>query len=421
MRIELICSGTELLTGKLNTNAGYIGGKLYDIGLELSAVIDVSDRKSEFEAELKRALDRSDIIITNGGLGPTFDDITVETAAQCLGVELYRDESVLDDIKTFFQKRKIKSFTKNNEKQANILKTAVVLRNKNGTAPGQMIHFQHKDSQKKLRKTLFLLPGPPREMRPMFDEFVEPFLKSYTSVIKKNEIIHTAGLGESFVEDLIKPVIDNATFGNNNVEFGILAHSAVIDIKYSVSGLDEIAIDQTMGNIRYEIENLLKENIFGYGKDTLSSVIGGLLKEKKKTLCLAESCTGGLIAKKITDAAGSSAYFNGSIISYSNFLKMKILGVKKETLDTFGAVSSQTAYEMAKGALEISNSDIALSVTGIAGPGGAAKEKPLGLVYIGIASKKSVETYEYNFIGNREEIRERAANTAMNLLRLAIL
>ncbi|MDR2860457.1 MAG: competence/damage-inducible protein A [Elusimicrobiota bacterium] len=420
MRVELICSGTELLTGKVNTNAGYIGEKLYALGLELAAVIDVSDRKNEFMPELKRALDRSDIIITTGGLGPTFDDITVETAAECLGREIYFDQSVLDDIKSFFEKRKIFEFTKNNERQANIIKGATVLHNNNGTAPGQMIDFEGKIGEKITRKTLFLLPGPPREMKAMFDERIEPFLKSYTTTIKKNELIHIGGLGESFVEDLIKPIIDSATFGNDNVEFGILAHNAMIDVKYSVSGLNEMLIDQTMKNIKSEIEKLLKDNIFGYAKDTLQGIVGQLLKEKNKTLSLAESCTGGMIAQKITDISGSSAYFMGSAITYSNDSKIKLLGVKEETLKNFGAVSAQTAEEMAQGALKLYSADFALSVTGIAGPDGGSKEKPVGLVYIGIASKKAVKSYEYNFIGNRHDIRERTANTALNLLRLTI-
>jgi nicotinamide-nucleotide amidase len=419
MRIELICSGTELLTGKVNTNAGYIGEKLYAMGLELSTVVDVSDRKEEFAVELKRALDRSDVIITTGGLGPTFDDITVETAAQCLGKNIYFDQSVLEDIKSFFDRRKIGSFTKNNEKQANIIEGAIILHNKNGTAPGQMIPFEQKADGKIIKKTLFLIPGPPREMRSMFDDSIEPFIKSQTTQTKKNEIIHIGGLGESYVEDLIKPIIDKRA-ANDQIEFGILAHNAMIDIKYSVAGLDEKLIDQTMQEIKSEIEEVLKDNIYGYAKDSLAGSVGKLLIEKNKTLAIAESCSGGLIAKKITDIAGSSQYFLSAVVSYSNEAKVKLLGVKDETIKTFGAVSSQTAEEMAKGILRISAADFALSITGIAGPDGGSKEKPIGLVYIGIASSKSIKTYEYNFLGNRQDIRERCANTALNLLRLAI-
>ncbi|MDR2772757.1 MAG: competence/damage-inducible protein A [Elusimicrobiota bacterium] len=424
MRIELISSGTELLNGKVNTNAGYIGSKLYEIGLELSAVVNVSDRKNEFEAELKRAIDRSDVIITTGGLGPTFDDITVESAAECLGREVYIDEKVIADIKSFFDKRNIQGYTKNNEKQAEIIKGAKVLGNQNGTAPGQMIPFEYKskqENQKPAAKTLFLLPGPPRELKAMFDEYVEPFLRTHISAIKKNEVIRVAGLGESFVEDLVRPIIDSKSTANEGVEFGILAHSGIIDLKFSVTGKDEGQIDAIMKEIRSEIEALLEKNVFGYGKDTISSAIGKLLTAQKKTFCAAESCTGGLISKKVTDTAGSSEYFDGSVISYSNLLKKKVLGVREETLNKSGAVSAQSAQEMARGVLNLSKSDYAVSVTGIAGPDGGSKAKPVGLVYIGIASKNSAKTYEYNFTGNRDDIRERAANTALNLLRLSIM
>ncbi|MCL2485068.1 MAG: competence/damage-inducible protein A [Endomicrobia bacterium] len=418
MKIELICTGTELLTGKLNTNAAYIGAKLSSIGLELSSVTDVSDRKAELSETFKRAFERSSIIIVTGGLGPTFDDITAETAAECLNLELYFDEKVSDSIKAFFAKRSLAEIPKINEKQARIIKGAKALENRFGTAPGQMLHFEYSSNGKNYRKTLFLLPGPPREMQPMFEENVEPFLKSYFSAIKKNEIIHAFGLPESVVEEMIKPVMDVAAFGDNkSVEFGILASDSVIDVKFSVSGTDEIFIDETLNNLKAEILNILKDNVFGFGSDTLESIIGKLLLESRKTVSFAESCTGGMIAQRITSVAGSSIYFKTSAVTYSNESKIKLLGVSQDTLNEFGAVSEQTAKEMALGVLNLAESDYALSVTGIAGPGGATKEKPVGLVYIGLASKKGVQAFKYNFFGSREDIRKRAANTALDLLR----
>jgi len=419
MKIALISTGSELLSGKANTNAAFIGARFSALGLELSYVEDVSDRKEEFARELKRALDINNVVIVTGGLGPTFDDITVEVAAQIAGLEVYRDKNVLESIAGWFAKRNNNSPTKNNEKQADIIKGAKVLENRFGTAPGQMLNFEYPSADgKPSRKTLFLLPGPPREMQPMFEENVEPFFKSYSSGIKKNGTFHVFGLAESSAEEMIRPVIDSTGFGESkSVEFGILASISGIDVKFSVSGTDEMLVDETLGNIKSGLSEILKDNIFGAGSDTLASVCGKLLLENKKTVSCAESCTGGLIAKKITDVAGSSAYFKSSFVTYSNEAKAKMLGVSVETLEKFGAVSAETAAEMAEGALQNAGSDYAISTTGIAGPGGATKDKPVGLVYIGIASKKETKTFKYNFWGAREDIRERAANTALDLLR----
>jgi nicotinamide-nucleotide amidase len=422
MKIELICTGNELLTGKINTTAAYIGSKLLFLGLHLSFITTVGDRKAELCKELKIACERSSIIIVTGGLGPTFDDITVESVAQTLGMETYIDENVLNSIKEFFVKHSIFEIPKINERQANIIRGAKVLENRFGTAPGQLLHFEYKEGEKKIRKTIFLLPGPPREMRPMFDENAEPFFKSYHSGIRKNESLHIFGLAESLVEELIKPVMEAVGFGENGaIEFGILASGSIITVKYAVSGTDEMLVDDISGNLKFELEKVLGDNIFGSGNDELADSVGRLLIENKKTVSFAESCTGGLVSKKITDTSGSSAYFKSSAVTYSNESKMKLLGIKEETLRDFGAVSEETAKEMAEGTLRVSDCDYAVSVTGIAGPGGATKEKPIGLVFIAIASKKGTQIFKYNFSGNRKDIRERAANTALDVLRRKIL
>ena len=422
MKIELICTGSELLTGKVNTDAAYIGFRLQNLGLTLFCITNVGDRRDELSAELKRAFERSNVILVTGGLGPTFDDITVETAAECLGLEIYNDEKVLNSIKERFLKRGITEITKNNERQANIIKGAKILENRFGTAPGQMIHFEYKDGEKKVRKTLFLFPGPPREMQPMFDENAEPFFRSYHSGIRKNHSLRIFGCAESAVEAMIRPVMDAAGFGENRaVEFGILATDSIITVKYSVSGNDEMLVDEICGNLKFELEKVLGDSVFGYGEDELSDVVGKLLAGNKKTVTFAESCTGGLIAKKITDTAGSSVYFKSSVVTYSNESKIKYLGVREETLQNFGAVSEETAKEMAEGAINAAGCDYAVSATGIAGPGGGSKDKPAGLVYIGIASGKETRAFKYIFSGNRKDVRIRAANTALDLLRRKIL
>ncbi|BAV58612.1 putative competence-damage inducible protein [Endomicrobiia bacterium] len=423
MKIELICTGSELLTGKVNTNAAYIGSRLSAIGFEISLVTDVGDKKQDLLREFKRAFKRSNIVITTGGLGPTFDDITVETAAECLNLEIYPDEKVLNSIKEYFLKRSVAaSIPKINEKQANIIRGAKVLENRVGTAPGQMLHFKFKDSEKKYRKTLFLLPGPPEEMKPIFEENVEPFLKSYSVGIKKNGVLHVFGIAESAVEEMIKPVMEEAVSGDSKfVEFGILASKSVIDIKFSVSGTDELFVDETISKLKLGFGNVLKDNIFGFDNDTLASVAGRLLLENKKTVSFAESCTGGNIAAAITDIPGSSLYFKSSVVTYSNESKMKLLGVKEETLTNFGAVSKETVKEMAEGVLKLSDSDYAFSVTGIAGPIGGTKKKPVGLVYIGSADKKKTESFKFNFSGTRKDIRKRTVNTALDLLRRKLI
>ena len=384
VRIELVCTGSELLAGKININAAYIGSKLAAIGLELSSVVDVGDKKQDLLQEFKRAFERNNIIITTGGLGPTFDDITVETVAECLNLEIYSDEKVLKSIKEYFAKRAIVAIPKIDERQANIIKGAKILENRFGTAPGQMVHFEFKDRDKKFRKTLFLLPGPPKEMKLMFEENVEPFLKSYSVGIRKNTTLRVFGISESAVAEKIAPIMEDAKFDNGkSVEFGILASDSIIDVKFSVSGRDELFVDETTSKLKFEISSVLEDNIFGCDNDTLASVVGRFLLEKDKTVSFAESCTGGKVTAAITDVTGSSLYFKNSVVAYSNESKIKLLGVKEETLIKFGAVSGETAKEMAEGILKLSDSDYALSVTGIAGPGGATEEKPIGLVYMG--------------------------------------
>lgn len=421
MNIELICSGSELLTGKLNTHAGFIGEKLNDLGINLSLVTTVSDRKNEFAQVLRDAVKRSSVIIITGGLGPTFDDITVETVSEILNIKTYKDENVQKAIVQYFEKRGINCPAANNERQAQILEGAKVLENRFGTAPGQMLHFHYVvDENKKVRKTIFLLPGPPREMCPMFEENVLPFMRSYQVKMKKTLVLHICGMAESLVDEKIRPTIDYLS-ANDDVEFAILAHKFLIDVKVSVSGENELTIDDTLKNINQEFINVLGDNIYGYGEDTLEGVVQKMLAESKKTVSVAESCTGGLLSAKLTNTPGSSAVFKQSVITYSNEAKMQMLGVKPETLEQFGAVSEETASEMLAGVLNLSNADYAVSITGIAGPDGGTKEKPVGLIYIGTSFKGNNEVNKFKFLGTRQDIRERAVNVALDSLRRTIL
>lgn len=421
LNIELICSGSELLTGKLNTHASFIGSKLNEIGLSLFLITTVADRKNEFKSVLQEAVKRSSVIIVTGGLGPTFDDITVETVAGILNVKTYKDENVAKAIVQYFEKRGIKNPTQNNERQSYVLEGAKVLENRFGTAPGQMLHFSYSvDENKKVRKTIFLLPGPPRELHPMFEESVLPFMRSYQIKMKKTLIIHICGMAESLVDEKIKPTIDYLS-NNEDIEFAILAHNFLIDVKVSVSGENELIIDDTLKNINQEFVDVLGDNIYGYNDETLEGVVQKMLIETKRSVSVAESCTGGMIAERITNTPGSSMCFKQSVVTYSNDAKMQLLNVKKETLEQFGAVSEQTANEMLDGIFNLSKSEYVISVTGIAGPGGGSAEKPVGLVYIGVSFNGNNEVNKFQFLGTRQDIRERTTNVALDSLRRLIL
>jgi nicotinamide-nucleotide amidase len=421
LNIELICSGSELLTGKLNTHASFIGAKLNEIGLSLTLITTVADRKSEFKAVLQDAVKRSSVIIVTGGLGPTFDDITVETVSEILNTKTYKDESVAKAIVQYFEKRGINCPAANNERQAQILEGAKILENRFGTAPGQMLHFNYSsDENKKVRKTIFLLPGPPREMHPMFEENVLPFMRSYQVKMKKTLVLHICGMAESLVDEKIKPTI-NYLSNNEDIEFAILAHNFLIDVKVSVSGENELIIDDTLKNINNEFINVLGDNIYGYNDETLEGVVQKMLIETKRTVSVAESCTGGMVSSKLTNTPGSSMCFKESVVTYSNEAKMQLLEVKQETLEQFGAVSEQTANEMLNGIISLSKSEYAISITGIAGPGGGSNEKPVGLVYIGVSFNGNNEVNKFQFLGTRQDVRERATNVALDSIRRLIL
>jgi nicotinamide-nucleotide amidase len=234
--------------------------------------------------------------------------------------------------------------------------------------------------------------------------------------------LHVFGITEAAVEEMIKPVMEEAVSGGSkSVKFGILANKSVIDIKFSVSGTNELLVDEKISKLKFGFSSVLKDNIFGSGDDTLASVAGQLLLENKKTVSFAESCTGGNIATAITDIPGSSLYFKSSVVTYSNESKMKLLGVKEKTLTNFGAVSKETAKEMAEGVLKLSDSDYAFSTTGIAGPGDGTKEKTVGLVYVGFADKKKTESFKFNFNGTRKDIKKRTVNTVLDLLRRKLI
>jgi nicotinamide-nucleotide amidase len=426
MVVELVSIGTELLKGKVNTDIAYLGEKLASIGLAIDRETTIGDDPKKIESVFREALDRADIIITTGGLGPTFDDLTREVMAKVLKKKLVFDKDVMHQIAAHFAKRDLE-MPKNNERQAYIIEGAKVIPNKVGTAPGMIVEKRTKVGVKSRTEKviIIMLPGPPGEMNPMVEEVVLPYLKErYERKIQKKCVLHICGLTESAAYEMIKDVVEiERKMEGGVLRFTILAHLTEVDVEISGEGENELIVDEMLHKAKQEIYDCLGEYIYGQDEDTLESVVGRLILGQRLTMAVAESCTGGLIGDRITDVAGSSLYFKQGIVAYSNEAKTRILGVKEETLNKFGAVSRETALEMARGVQEMSGADIGLATTGIAGPTGGTPEKPVGLVYIALVwPKKGVEICrEFHFLGKRREIKERTMASALDILRRALL
>lgn len=412
MKAELISTGSELLLGQiLNTNAQYLAEKLAGLGVDLLFQSTVGDNESIIREAIKIALKRADLIIITGGLGPTTDDLTREAVANAMNLELYAEEKALDSIKEFFRLRG-RQMSESNKKQALLPIGAKLIPNYKGTAPGFMID--------KNEKIIVAMPGPPMEMKYMYNESVEPFLKerigSGLGVIV-SRMLKVVGIGESAVEEHIIDLVEQ----HKNPTIAFLALDGEVTVKITAKAGNYTKAKKLIADPEKEIRKRIGRYIYGADEDTLEKVVVDLLIGKGLTVATAESCTGGLIAKRLTDVPGASKIFMNGIVSYSNEAKMKLLGVAKQTLDNFGAVSEETAIEMAKGARQINDTDLAISITGIAGPGGGSPEKPVGLVYIGFADRVNITAYKFLFSGDREAIRRQTANAALNIVRRYLL
>lgn len=375
MKAEILCVGTELLLGDIvNTNAVYLAKELAKLGINVYHQAVVGDNPERLKASLKEALSRCDLVITTGGLGPTCDDLTKETAAEVLKLPMEENAEELQHIKEYFKKIN-RTMTDNNRKQALIPKGAVILKNGFGTAPGILAENNG--------KFLALLPGPPREMRPMFDNELAPILKKYTGKTLVSRTIHIFNVGESSVESKLKDLmnsLENPTLApyakDGEVLLRVTAAAESTEKGYEM-------IEPVIEKVREIIGN---EYIYGIDVGNLQTALVKALHEKNLKIATAESITGGLVSKRITDVSGSSEVFECGICSYSNNIKHSVLGVSQETLDTFTEYSAETALEMAKGVRRISGADIGISTTGIAGPNGGTDEKPVGLVYVAVDS-----------------------------------
>ena len=419
MNVEIINTGSELLVGnRLNSHAQWLGQQFTLLGYRVARQVAVPDDGPSIQAAVREALSRADIIVTTGGLGPTSDDLTRDLVAGLFGRALKEDAQIVDHIRDFFAARK-KTMPERTRVQAMVPEGAVVLHNAMGTAPGLAIEAEPNPFREGgTASRLIMLPGPPRELRPMFEREVIPYLRSKAplEVATASRMIRTTGMGESVIEDKVESPLKHLF--DAGLEFSICGHPGEVEIRVTARGCGAEEMADEAASI---IRNALGASVYGADADCLESVVVRLLAERKATLALAESCTGGHIANRITNVPGASAVLLAGWVTYSNDAKVKCLNVSQSTLETHGAVSEQTAREMAEGAVRESGCTYALSVTGIAGPGGGSEAKPVGTVFIGLAGQGGVEVIQCLNPYDRETFKRVTSQQTLDLLRRRLL
>lgn len=403
MKAEIISVGTELILGTtLNTNTYYITQKLSEHGVDVLFHTSIVDDKKLLHDVINISLNRADLIIFTGGLGPTVDDLTKEVVSETLGLPLQLNLDLKKDIEDYFSKSN-RTMPPNNIKQAYIPKESKFLKNEIGTAPGIYIEYNS--------KIIILLPGPPREMKTMLDNYAMPLIKEDNTTMVKT--INTIGIGESQLEMILR----NINIENTNSTIATYAKEGRVDIKIVSSGKDSKKVESELLEIVSKIEEEILEFIYSYDDTPIEEIVYEKLRDKNMKIAFCESCTGGLISSRFTKIPGVSEVFDRGIVSYSNKSKVEELGVAESLINKYGAVSQEVALAMAEGLLKKSNVDIALSTTGIAGPTGDTENKPIGLVYIGIALKDHSYVIESVFNGNRNSIQNRTTLKAFDELR----
>ena len=411
MTVELVCVGTEILLGNIvNTNAAYLAEQCAMLGLSCYHQSVVGDNEQRMEETIRRAVSRSDIVILSGGLGPTKDDLTKEVTAQVFDMELLEDPHTRARIQEYFDQNHRGQITENNWKQAQVPEGSMVIDNYNGTAPGLILQ---KDG-----KTAILMPGPPNELKPMFERDIRPFLNRLEPEGIYSKMVKICGFGESKVESMITDILESQT----NPTIAPYAKTGEVHLRITAKAINEETADEMMEPMMEELYRRFGSQIFTTEEAvTLEETVVELLKEKGKTVTTAESCTGGLVAGRLLNVPGASSVYMEGYITYSNEAKEKLLGVSHSTLEQYGAVSKETACEMAEGAAKAAGADLAISVTGIAGPDGGTKEKPVGLVYVGCYADGEARAYEFHFTGNRAKNRESTVAKALTILREALI
>ncbi len=404
----IVSTGTELLLGTTaDTNSIFLSRRLTELGIKVQGKAVAGDDAGDIKSAFAYGLTAADMVISSGGLGPTNDDLTKDMACEVMNCQVVLVDEELERIKDYFSKRG-RSMPDSNVKQAMFPPEAIILRNERGTAPGMYL--------KKDAGLIILLPGPPHEMKSMYLKEVEPRLVAEYGLEETGDvsrIIKVFGPGESQLEVILGELMENQqgysmalTAKNGEIHIGIQVYGE--DIKERQYRLDEITL---------KVREKLGNNIFGVDKDTMLEITASSLKRQGKKIALAESCTGGLLAKMFTDLPGSSDYFWGGVTSYSNEAKQLFLGVKEETLNNYGAVSQETAEEMVRGLVNIAGTDVGAAITGIAGPSGGSDDKPVGLVYIAVMYNGQCTVKELRFGGQRDMIRALAARTALDMVR----
>ena len=410
MKAEIITIGDEILIGQIvDTNSAWIAEQLNLTGIEIYQITSVHDNYEHITETLKNAEERVDLVILTGGLGPTRDDITKTTLCDFFDTKLVFHEPTFERIKQMFALRNY-GVNRLNREQAMLPETCEVLPNKKGTASGMWFE--------KNGKIFISVPGVPVEMKYLFEAEILPKLRSYTN---KEAIFHKTVLTQGLPESVLALKIEE--WENSlpeNIKLAYLPNPMSVRLRLSAYGTDEALIKQQVDDEVIKLLQIIPDNVYGFDNDTLAEVIGRLLKAKRKTLAIAESCTGGYISHQITSVAGCSDYFKGSVVAYSNSIKQNVLGVNIKSLEEFGAVSEQVAKEMAVGVKTLFNTDFAVATTGIAGPTGGTEEKPTGMVWIAIAHENKVSATKFQFGNDREINILRFGHTALQLLRLVV-
>ncbi len=409
MNCAILTIGDELLIGQvINTNAAFISRRLNSIGIEVVRMLTVGDDESVMHSAIQESFSSFDLTILTGGLGPTHDDITKKVLCDFFQTELIRSEDVIDDIRQLMQRRNL-AWSAATESQALVPNSAIIIRNKNGTAPG--LFFEQDNHY------LIAMPGVPFEMEAMMQNFVIPFFESKSKKFILHRTLNTTGIGEAVLFEKL----GNLEELLGNVKLAFLPSPTGTKLRLTLIETSRESAERQIKQAEENIRAKANEYIYGSENETMAEAIGKLLTEKHLTISTAESCTGGWIANQITNVSGSSQYFELGVVTYSNRSKSELLGIPKELIEQHGAVSKEVAEAMALGVRTKTGTDIGLSTTGIAGPMGETPEKPVGLVYIGYSDKHSTLALKFNFGDNRLRFKERTAQAALNLLRKKLL
>lgn len=401
MHAEILAVGNEVIMGHtVNTNASYIARKLQTVGIMPKYHTVVPDEQEVIEEALKQALNRCQVVIVTGGLGPTNDDLTKETVCNYLKLPLSMNEEILQNIKSYFEKTN-RVMSENNKKQAMFPEKAFILPNSYGTAPGCILEVD--------KKYVVLLPGPPKELNPMFNQYVLPYFEKQQTVIYETCDVQLYGIGESLAAEKLQDILGE--FSDRSV--ATYVGNGIVIVRITTWAQSSIDAKKKLEMVQKQIQGCLGTYIIGYNENTLEQTVYKMLKQYNYTVATAESCTGGLLAATLINCNGISSYFKEGMVTYSNEAKQKRLGVNKHTLEEHGAVSPNTAIEMAEGIKQVTGADIGIATTGIAGPGGGTKEKPVGLIYIGIAIKDQIYVYQLLLNGDRNTNRIKTVQQAL--------